>query len=392
MKSLFLSLLCVIIWTADGYTQNSIEKVLLEVEQNNTTLALARDTKKADEYGNKTGIYLQNPGFGFNYLWGDPAETGPRKDIHIVQSFDFPTAYSWRRDIAAARNRQADLKYQQERRQVLYQTRQACLDLIYTNAKHAELMKRFIRARDLAQAYTVKFESGETGILEYNKAQLDLILRSGDLDACEMERSGLLTALEGLNGGRYLEFTDTVFPLIPLPVDFETWYGLTGISNPVLAWLKQETEIGQMQEKLSKALILPGFEAGFMREQVVGQQFQGVTFGMTIPLWEQKNTLKYARARTIAGKSAETDFKQQYFTRLKALHGRAVSLQNRVIRLQETILTFNNTSLLKKALDLGEISLTSYIVELSQYYEFADKLLDSELELNKMIAELMQYQ
>jgi hypothetical protein len=375
-----------------GYAQNSIEKVLFDVEQNNTTLKFARDTKQAEEYGNKTGIYLQNPEFGFNYLWGDPAETGPRKDIFIVQSFDFPTAYSWRREIAVARNRQVDLKYQQERRQILFQTRQVCLDLIYNNVKHKDLLKRYKGAQDLAQAYQVKFESGETGILEYNKAQLDLMVRSGDLDACVMERSGLLTTLEGLNGGLSVEFSDTIFPVTPLPVDFEAWYGLTGISNPVLAWLIKETEIGQIQEKLSKALILPGFEAGYMREQVVGQQFQGVTFGMTIPLWEQKNTLKYARARTIAGKSAEADFKQQYFTRLKALHGRAVSLQNRVMQFQEKMKTFNNTILLKKALDQGEISLTSYLLELTLYYEFADKLRESELELNKTMAELMQYQ
>jgi hypothetical protein len=47
--------------------------------------------------------------------------------------------------------------------------------------------------------------------------------------------------------------------------------------------------------------------------------------------------------------------------------------------------------LLKKALDKGEISLVSYLTELSVYYESIDKLLEADREMNKACVELTQF-
>jgi len=52
---------------------------------------------------------------------------------------------------------------------------------------------------------------------------------------------------------------------------------------------------------------------------------------------------------------------------------------------------FNNSDLLKKALDKGEITLINYILELSIYYESVNNLLILERDMNKTIAELNQY-
>jgi len=52
---------------------------------------------------------------------------------------------------------------------------------------------------------------------------------------------------------------------------------------------------------------------------------------------------------------------------------------------------FNNSELLRKALDKGEISLINYMLELSIYYESVNKLLELERDMNKAIAELNQY-
>ena len=128
-----------------------------------------------------------------------------------------------------------------------------------------------------------------------------------------------------------------------------------------------------------------------MSEKVVGVHLQGVTVGLSIPLWENKNTVKYARASSLAMQSIATDNKTQFYYRLKALHTRASDLQKNANDYRLNLAQFDNSKLLKKALDKGEITLIEYIVELAIYYESVNSLLELERELNKTLAELNQY-
>jgi cobalt-zinc-cadmium efflux system outer membrane protein len=53
---------------------------------------------------------------------------------------------------------------------------------------------------------------------------------------------------------------------------------------------------------------------------------------------------------------------------------------------------YQNTELLKKALDKGEISLLNYLMEISLAYSTIDKYMKAENELNKAVVLLYQYQ
>ena len=122
-----------------------------------------------------------------------------------------------------------------------------------------------------------------------------------------------------------------------------------------------------------------------MSEKVVGQQFQGVTIGVSIPLWENKNTVKYANAKIMAMQSMQTDAVVQFYNERKALHAKVIRLQGAIADYRSKLNAFGNTALLQKALDKGEISLGEYFFELSFYYESFDKLLQMEYDLAKTI-------
>jgi hypothetical protein len=98
------------------YAQQS---VLEQIEQNNTVLSALRKQAEAEKTGNKTGIYPANPEVEFHYLWGNRPETGNRIDFSASQSFDFPTAYHYKKKISDTQNQQVDLKYRIERKTVL---------------------------------------------------------------------------------------------------------------------------------------------------------------------------------------------------------------------------------------------------------------------------------
>ena len=371
--------------------QNTIDNVLAEVEKNNTTLSYIRKNSDAEKIGNKKGLAPQNPEVEFNYLWGNPSDMGNRTDFSVMQSFDFPTAYSYKNQISNLKNEQAELEYQKQRKEILLQTRLVCIELTYLNALKAELDDRLKNATQVGNAYKSKFNMGDASILEYNKAQVTLLNITKEAETNEIERNVLLSELERLNGGVAIGFNDSIFVQPNISPDFEQWYAQCEQGNPVLQWIKQEIGVSQKQQQLSTAQSLPKFNAGYMSENVVGQKFQGISVGVSIPLWENKNTVKYAKAKTIAIQSMEIDAKLQFYNQMKALHSKAFSLQSSVTDYSKNLLAYTNADLLQKALDMGEISLSEYIFELSFYYESMNKLLEMEQNLNKAFAELNRY-
>ena len=349
------------------FAQNTIDNVLTEVEKNNTSLSAFRKTTDADKIGNKTGLAPQNPEVEFNYLWGNPSAIGNRTDFSVKQSFDFPTAYSYKNQISSLKNEQAELEYKKQRNEVLFQTRVVCLKLTQINALQLELTKRHADAQQVADAYSAKFNAGDVGVLDYNKAQINLLTVTKERENIEIERNALLSELTMLNGGNAINFTDSLFAMQTIPADFEQWFTSVEANNPLLQWVKQEIAIAEKQSKLNAAMSLPKFYAGYMREKVVGEQFQGMTLGITIPLWENKNTVKYAKAQTIALQSFETDAKLQFYNEMKATHTKVIALQNGVADYRNKLTLYSNSTLLEKAFNKGEISLTEYMYELSLY-------------------------
>jgi outer membrane protein TolC len=372
--------------------QITVDSVVAAIEKNNTSLSAMRKSTEAEKFRNQTGIYLQNPEAGFNYLWGNPATIGNRTDISIKQSFDFPTAYGYRRQIADSRNLQSDLEYQQQRREILYAARMLCTDIMYANAVNEEYGKRLAHAQSLADAFQLMYEKGEVSILEHNKAQLNLLNLKKEAEARNIERTAYLKQLAALNGGIAMELNEIAFPTQVLPSDFDQWYSTAEKNNPALLWLKQEIEVTRQQEKLNRAMGLPKASAGYMSEKVVGEHFQGISVGVSIPLWENKNTVKYAQAQTLALQSIEADRKLQFYNQLKIQFERAASLQQTANEYRQAIQSSSNAELLKKALDQGELSLINYLMELSFTYQAMDNLLKSEYELNKAISFLAQFE
>ena len=391
MNKYILVVISIIVFSANLFSQNSIDNVLIEIEKNNTMLSALRKTVDADKMANKTEIYLQNPEFEFNYLWGSPSVIGNRTNISFKQSFDFPSAYRFRNQISDYKNEQAELEYQKQKISLLLQSRQVCYDLVYVNSLMSELSERKIHAQSIASAYKSKLDVGDANILESNKAQLNLLNISKELESIEIEREALLAKLALLNGGEFTDFSDTEILAQDIPSDFEEWYLIAEENNPILNWLKQEIEIAEKEEKLSAALNFPKLSAGYASEKVVGQQYQGITVGFSIPLWENKNSVKYAKLNSIAIEGITNDNKLQFYNQLKALHAKAIGLRRNADDYRVKLISFDNLEFLEKALAAGEISLIDYILEFTIYYESINNLLELEMELNKTISELTQY-
>lgn len=385
-----ISLLCV--FSLEVSAQSSIETVLHEIELNNTSLKAYREQADAEKIGNRTGLNIPNPEVDFSYLWGSPRETTKQRyNIDVTQSFDFPTAYRYKSQLANEKDKQVDLVYDGQRRDILQQARTLCVELVYQMKMNTQLSERLTYAKELYDAYQKSFDKGDISILERNKAQLNYLNEEKALQMNEVEISTIKRDLERLNGGIKLDITPSEYSKYILPLDFAEWFQQIRENNPAIGLARQEITLSKKQEQLTKALNLPKLKAGYTSERSPGETHQGVTVGVSIPLWENKNTVKYQKAQTMALEMQYKDSELLFQNGLLNQYQRASKLNILLKEYQKTLDVANNRDLLKKALDKGQISLINYLLELAVVYETIDKYLETEKEYHLAVSELKQW-
>ena len=389
---LSLTILFFIFFLITSFAQNDFERVLQQVERNNTTLKAYRAETDAALTGNRTGLMPPNPEIEFNYLWGNPAGIGNRTDVAIVQSFDFPTVYVYRSQIAAIRNELAELLFLRYRNEMFHQARMIIAELTYVNALVEEFTQRTEHTQQMADSYKRMLEVGETTILEVNKAGVTHLAMLNQLEQMKLEQEMLLAELTRLNGGIPIDMKNNLFEMNSLEPDFESWYTLAEAENPVLGWLKQQSELSIKKVQLEKSLRMPKFHAGYMSEKGVGEQFQGVTAGVSIPLWENRMRVRESRALADVALVKEVDARFQFYSEMKKQHQKAVTLQLSSEGFEARLQEYNNRSLLERALNAGEMSLTEYLFELTAYYNAIDSLLEMKYEALRARYMLQRYE
>ena len=368
--------------------QENISSILFSIEENNTKLKALKEEMKAQKLGNKTGIYLSDPDVAFGYLWGTPSNIGTRKDFSVTQTFDIPTITGMKSRLANNKNQLVELQYASERINLLLEAKQYAIDLIYYNGLKKELEIRLRHTQTIADAYKQRLDRGDASILEYNKVQLNLSTVQGEMSRVEVERNTLLSELKRLNGGIEILLEENNYSPASLPADFEEWYLSAEQKNPLLQYVKQQIEVSRKEVKLNKAMRFPKFSAGYSLEKTLGQKYQGANIGISIPLWENKNRVKQAKAGVIAAQTREQESKQQFYNRLQNLYMRANGLQQTAAGYRKSLQSLNNTDLLMKALDVGEINLLNYIVEIGLYYDTVNQTLAAERDFEKAFADL----
>lgn len=372
--------------------QVTMDEALAAIEENNTTLRAYRKAVEAEKCGNRTGLALPDPEVGVNCLWGSPSEIGRRTDISVTQTFDIPTLSGAKRRLADRKDESAEWQYRIERMGVLLEAKQCLLDIAYYNGLLKELAVRRQNAQAILEAQKKRLDEGDGNVLEYNNVRLDLSKVLGEIRRVETERAVAGTQLARLNGGKPLAVgADGFAPACP-PQDFEQWYRQAEQRSPVIAYLGSNVEAGRRQVALSKAMSLPTFSVGYMSEKTVGERYQGISLGVSIPLWGNRNAVRQATKAVEAAEAQRADAASQLHGQLKALHQRAVGLYETARIYRDALEGSNSTALLRKALDAGEVSVLEYLTQSAIYYDSIDKALSAELDCQKALAELSAYE
>ena len=380
-----------LIVTVQARAQQAVTEVLQQVAANNKALQAAGRYREARKLEHATGLNPQDPFVEYDYFNGQPAEAGNQREFAVTQRIDFPTAYGRKRRVSSLQKAQEDYRYALQRQDILLEAQQTALRLVYLNRQASVLQSRYQDYEDLYRRFQKSTRLGEGNVLDENKARVRLLDIRTSLQANEARRRGLAERLTELNGGQPIVLPDTLFGAVPAVPDFETLDSLIEATDPRLKTLEQQVRVQEERVRLAKALALPKLEVGYRYQGILGQTYQGVHAGVSIPLWERRNSVntqqaysQYAQAELEAERLAHRQEVKQLYEEYRVL---LESLQG----YRDVMARPGNLRLLEKALRLGEITAAEYFMELSFFYDTYDKYLELESDVHQRAAELLRY-
>jgi cobalt-zinc-cadmium efflux system outer membrane protein len=391
MKNIIYILLPMMGFGFNANAQSTIDSVLSTIERNNKTILVNVQFWEAKKMEYKTGLTPYDPKVNVDYLNGSPAGAGNQTDFTVTQAFDFPTAYSKKKQLSNTQIEQAEFQLISSRQNILLESKIICIELIYRNKFHTEIKKRKQNTEKWLSDFQSKLNKGEGNILDVNKAKFQLI----EINALFLENvsaiSQLNLKLTELNGGQYIKFADTAFSQYSSILDFKSLEAEIEASDPVRKYLEQEIVIAQKQIELSKAMALPKLETGYHYQAILGQTFNGVHFGLAVPLWENKNSVKAKQASLIFSDLNLEDHKNEHYFDLKQKYEKQENLKITLSEYDSLFSSTNQIDLLDKSLSMGQISTIEYFMEMTYYYNALNNYLKTEMVFQKVLAELYKY-
>lgn len=388
----YIALLLILFGIGEVKAQENYQWLVNAIDSNNTALSAYQKSGDAQKMQNKTGLTLPNPQIGANYLRLKPRLKNQRFDYNISQSFEFPTVYGRRKSVSNQQIELVDTDIKVYRANLINQAINTYLLWVYYSELGEVLERQKNYAENIASSYQKAFEMGGVNILDRNKAKVNSVNAKKEFEINTVELNTVYQELIRYNRGKPFEDISPQFP----DSDQGFFTALTEQdrfinSNSELESISQQIELSETREKLTRAERLPEFSIGFMQEQDIEVNFRGITFGMTIPLWQKKNTTKATKLSTQALIGMEENTREQYVMSIDALQKRVSELYNIMNELESTISETRGLELLKKALDLKEITILEYLVEQSMYFELTQKYLESKLSYHIALAELYKW-
>lgn len=379
---------CLIIAMPSLADAQDFSSILKSIEANSARLESARIKDMAEKLDSKDLYTLEDPEVGFDYLFGAEG-IGHRIGFEVSQGFDFPTVISQKRKMAKEMQRVSELKYLSERQQLLLNARKLCIQVVYCNAIMDHLDEDLEETTAMSKAYETLFEKGEATAIDRNKAHQAFLFFKTEYDEFLAMRENLLNELKCLNGGNAVEISDTAFVFSPLSNDFDGWLAQNIGLHPELQLAEGELQAEKQSLKVAKGSRIPGFKIGYTGEFTREEKYQGPTIGLSLPLWGSGRKVKVAKLHVEAAEKSLEDTRLHLTTQLRGVYREALQLQDTYLRYRKHLTECDNSELLKKSLDSGQITLLQYLQERQFVHEMHEKILIAERDLALRKAELI---
>lgn len=364
--------------------------LLQAVERHSPGLQSAAATARSNQIEARTGNTLPNPELEYIHSWGSSGAVG-EDEFTATQGFDFPTAYVQRTRAARAREDAAQASYRQVRMETLLQARLAVQEILYLQKRIEVDSLRLADAEFARQIARVRAQAGDITSIEENRIEFQSLSARNNLTRTRMALETALTSLSSLSGlslGADVQIEPMPLPaLAPLAQVLEQAYA----ADPALSAARASGQAAQADRRLAVSLALPKFSAGYKYSSSDGAKFHGVIAGMSIPLFESRNTVRLARARQAEVEATTLALETNLTADLTAKYSQACRLEAMSRTYQSGGDGAGKSALLRKALQEGSLTILEYFTELDPVYRHMDEINELLYNYRSLLIELNKY-
>ena len=389
MRRTILSALLLALIATSARAQDGVAQVLRQIEENNPALHAAAYDASSQKLENASANNLENPSLSYSHLWDSDDKNITVGELVISQGFDFPSLYATRGKVNRHRASALDAQAEATRQDILLQAKELCMDIIMLKHTQSLLDERLRNAEQLAKLYATRLSTGDANALEVNKVNLEMLNVRTESRSNRIALDAALQQLAALNGGTAIDASLlTDYPAAPLPESLEGICDELLAADPTLRALQGEQLAAEKQIALSRQGWLPRLELGYRRNTETRHPLNGIVVGFSFPLFENKGKVKQAKAQSMGASLRRDDARVKAAAYLTQCYDEARSLQASIEEYRQTLSRQQDLTLLRRALDGGEISMIEYFVEVSVVYQSQANLLTLECQYQKAMARL----
>ncbi|MGN0214862.1 MAG: TolC family protein [Muribaculaceae bacterium] len=369
----------------------TVDEVLNQIKSNNLQLKAASAQAAAETGMIKSSNNLDNPEVDGSYLFGK----GPLADkweVGISQQVEWPGVYKARADVNKSLCQAVAHGYSQQQLAVINEAYSLCLDIIGLNRQTDFCKSVQNNLNQLFDTYNKALQHGEVSIIDVNKLKIERVLVQQKIDEAVSLRSVAVKQLEGLNAGLSISGIEELnsYPAQPL-LSLQTYIDVARNADPSLAEKNALLTANAKELNVAKAQSLPSFSLGYRHVNEMGDHFNGITMGVSLPVFANRGKKSAAKAQAFATEMAISEVDNALSSDIEANYRRANSLKAQIDVYESALNSVDNITVLDKALAGGQMSLLTYLQELRYFVEARGVLLDLERDFNKTLAELNKY-
>ncbi|MBP2691233.1 MAG: TolC family protein [Muribaculaceae bacterium] len=375
-----------------GYGED-YDAAIDSIVSNNRALAGRRAALEGDRLSLAAENNLSDPDVEFEHQWGQ-GHIGNKWSVSVSQSFDWPGLYKRRAEVARSGADAFRLLYEAEAADLRLRVAMALNDYV-ASCQRLSLANEIKNNLDsLYLKLSKAFEHGEATIIDMKKIRFERAEAISRLNDAVQAVDALKFELIGMNGGKYIDLSAIdSYPAIQLH-DEDYYVARYSEADPNLLAAKSQAVTAQLTASAEKLKAYPSLSLGYIHNVEIGEHFNGLKIGVTLPVFSTRKLKQAAQAKALAATYEADEYAVSRHAELMSQYAVAVKLRKSLENYNEIFSadgSDNYLALLKKSYDGGQMTLINYLYEVNYYIEVRMAYLSLLNDYNRSLISLNRF-
>ena len=373
--------------SAKAVRTQSIEEVLQSVAMNNPELKSLIQSTEAAQLQLKTDNMPEDPTVEYSSFYSRNTTGQSGSELVVSQGFDFPTLYATRSRQNKLSSASLESGLDVERRRILLEAKTVCMDIIMYRQLGELLDMQSGIAEEMLELFQKRYEAGDATALELNKIKMELMNVATEVADNRAALSAADNTLRAMNGDVELVFDADFYPLAEDVADPQAAMEEYISGNAAIISAETAAQAAQKQVSLDRQGWIPKIEIGYRRNTAIREAEHGFLVGGSIPLFSNSRKVRMAKAQSVSAHNRLAMAKARAQAEASSFIADIRETKAALDAYDEPLMR-ETLSLLKEAVEGGQISVIDYFVEASNIYTNLSNCITLQNRYQKLLAQL----